>query len=363
MITSKPFQIWVAISMCLGCMTAGSMLRAEIAAPATVTKAVQRKVVTSLIGELNDRYVFPDVARNVGAALRSDMRKGAFDSPKTGQELANLLTQRLRDLTRDKHLGVEYSAAPRPLTAQSDESPAIVAERNAARLIRMRSRNFSIHRVERLKHNIGYINVGGFDPAIEAAETVAAAMRFVAYTDVLIIDLRDNTGGYPDGVAQLESYFFDKRTHLNDMYVRKDGSIEQTWTSEQLAGPRYGENRPVYILTSSRTFSGGEDMAYSMQQLKRVTVVGETTGGGANPGADVRLDDHFSAFIPFARAINPITRDNWEGKGVRPDVASAADRALETAQVLALRKILAAERDPAKISGIQTSIVELESGH
>lgn len=214
---------------------------------------------------------------------------------------------------------------------------------------------------ERLKHNVGYINIVGFEPAEEAREAIASAMKLVAYADALIIDLRENGGGYPSGVAQLESYFFDGRTHLNDMYVREGNRIEETWTQDELAGPRYGEKRPVYLLTSSDTFSGGEDMAYTMQQLKRATIVGEITGGGANPGSDVRLNDHFSAFVPFARAINPITKGNWEGSGVQPDAETSADNALKAAHVLALKAISAFETDASKVNDIQALITELES--
>lgn len=358
--TGEPFRVWITMLTLLICLSIGSALRAESKAPLMVTKAVQRSTVASLIKELEDRYVFPDVGKSVGIALRSDIRLGIFDRPKTGEALATLLTHRLCDLTQDKHLGVEYSATVILPNADAIATPALLAERQAMRRDRMRHRNFSIDRIERFEHNIGYISVGGFELAEEVAETIAAAMRLVAYTDALIIDLRENTGGYPSGVAQLESYFFDRRTHLNDMYVRKDASIEETWTTDELAGPRYGQMRPVYLLTSGKTFSGGEDMAYSMQQLKRATIVGETTGGGANPGADVRLSDHFTAFIPFARAINPITKDNWEGKGVKPDVATTADKALNVARILALRKILEVQVDPAKINEINASIATAE---
>jgi retinol-binding protein 3 len=225
----------------------------------------------------------------------------------------------------------------------------------------MEKRNFSIARVEHLKQNIGYINIVGFEPAEDAGPAIAAAMRLVAHSDALIIDLRENDGGYPSGVAQLESYFFDSRTHLNDMYVREGNRVEETWTLDELDGPRYGEKRPLFLLTSSKTFSGGEDMAYTMQQLKRATIVGEVTGGGANPGRDFRLNTHFSAFIPFARAVNPVTKTNWEGVGVQPNVKTSAERALNATHILAIKSILAWETDTSRVTDIQALIAELES--
>ena len=98
-----------------------------------------------------------------------------------------------------------------------------------------------------------------------------------------------------------------------------------------MPGLRFGGAKPVYVLTSSRTFSGGEEYTYDLQQLKRATIVGETTGGGAHPMASHRIDDHFLIAVPFARPVNPVTQTNWEGVGVVPDVKVPAGDALETA--------------------------------
>lgn len=349
--------------LCLWGIGLGGLAYAQGLWESRLGSDAQRQVVADLNRELADRYVFPDVAQKVEGALRADLRRGVFDAPRTGEALADALTQRLRELTDDKHLSVRYSAAPNMASSQTELTPDLAAAQVEARRARMQARNFSIVRIERLEHNIGYIDVRGFEPADEAADAIAAAMRLVAFTDALIIDLRENDGGYPSGVAQLSTYFFDKRTHLNDMYIRKDGRIEETWTFDHVAGPRYGGTRPVYLLVSRRTFSGGEDMAYTLQKLRRATIVGEATGGGANPGSDVRLSDNFSVFIPFARPTNPITKDNWEGKGVEPDVTSPAEGALNAARILALRRFLEVEKDPAKIRDFQMSIARLERAH
>jgi retinol-binding protein 3 len=351
----------IAMLMCLVWVPALHADTKSETISAAISAVERQQLVAALADALRGRYVFPQVAKTTADALRSDMRKRVFDQCKTGPDLAAALTQRLREITQDKHLGVSYSAEPLESDRPSELTPAQIQERQTLRRQRIQARNFSIARVERLKHNVGYINIVGFEPAEEAGEAIASAMRLVAYTDALIIDLRENGGGYPSGVAQLESYFFNGRTHLNDMYIRDGNLIEETWTLDELAGPRYGEKRPVYLLTSRNTFSGGEDMAYTIQQLKRVTIVGEITGGGANPGSDVRLNDHFSAFIPFARAINPITKDNWEGSGVQPDVETSADNALKAAHVLALKAISALETDASKVNDIQALIAELES--
>jgi len=118
------------------------------------------------------------------------------------------------------------------------------------------------------------------------------------------------------------------------------------WTSDVVDGPRYGSTRKVYLVTSHDTFSAGEDFSYALKNLKRATLVGETTGGGAHPGQPRRLAEHFAAFVPSGRSISPITHTDWEGTGVSPDIQASADDALDVAHRLALKDALAVETDP-----------------
>jgi C-terminal processing protease CtpA/Prc len=172
------------------------------------------------------------------------------------------------------------------------------------------------------------------------AETVAAAMSFVANTDALIFDVRQNGGGSPEMVALISSYLFgDKPVHLNSIYQREGNRTEDFFTKPTVLGKKYGD-KDVYVLTSNRTFSAAEEFTNNLKALKRATIVGETTGGGANPGGMFRLDEHFGIFVPTGRAINPITKTNWEGTGVKPDVEVSKELALKTAHLMALNKVV-----------------------
>lgn len=135
-------------------------------------------------------------------------------------------------------------------------------------------------------------------------------------------------------VTFVSSYLFAKKTHLNDIYERKANKTTQSWTNPDVPGKKFAK-QPVFVLTSHDTFSGAEDFAYGLKNVKRATIVGETTGGGAHPTNTARLGDHFMIGIPFARSISPITKTDWEGTGVEPDVKVPADQALETAKRLA----------------------------
>jgi C-terminal processing protease CtpA/Prc len=245
-------------------------------------------------------------------------------------------------VSRDKHLRVTYSHAPVPPDREGFGAPAPTAADAAFR----RSVNFGFEKLERLPGNIGYLELRGFDDAALAGPTAAAAFTFLAETEALVIDLRRNPGGTGEMVALVASYLFDAPTHLNTIAWREGGRNEESWTRADVPGRRYGQTKPVYVLTSDRTFSAAEELAYDLQTRKRATVVGATTGGGAHAGGTRRLDDHFEMWVPAGRAINPLTKTNWEGVGVAPDHAVAETDALRAAQVLALQAILPSVTGP-----------------
>ena len=209
--------------------------------------------------------------------------------------------------------------------------------------------NFGIHRVERLDGNIGYLDLRRVPVPANAGPAIAAAMELVAGTYALIIDLRRNGGGSPEGVVFWCSYLFTERpTHLNDIFHADTGETRQFWALPYVPGTRYVD-RPVYVLTSSHTFSGGEDFCYTLQALGRAQVIGETTGGGAHPTRPFPISPAVHIAIPFARSINPVTGTNWQGTGVVPDVAVPEEQAYDVAYGLALRHVLAMDDLPPPI--------------
>jgi C-terminal processing protease CtpA/Prc len=247
-----------------------------------------------------------------------------------------------------------YSARPTPPeTERRQPGP----DEQARELEFLRTINFGFEKVERLPGNVGYLDLRGFLPAQLGAETVVAAMNFVANTDALIIDLRRNGGGDPAMVALISSYLFGAEpVHLNDLYFRPDNSTHQWWTLPYVPGKRYGEKKEVYVLTSKRTFSAAEEFTYNLKNLKRARIVGETTGGGAHPGGGRRINEHFAIWVPSGRAINPISKTNWEGTGVTPDVEVPADQALKVAHIAALNSVLEKVTEPERQDAIKQAI-------
>jgi hypothetical protein len=276
-----------------------------------IDAASRTQIINDLLARLNKSYVFPEVAGRMERAIRERIARGEYAEVTSAARLSKKLTDDLREVSRDKHLGVFYSAQPLPVREEGQRTPS--GDERAQMEQFARKLNFGFERVERLQGNIGYLDVRGFMPAELSGDTVAAAMNFIANTDALIIDLRQNGGGEPAGVALLCSYLFGAEPiHLNDLYWREGNRTEQFWTLANVPGKRY-TGKPVYVLTSNKTFSGGEEFVYNLKNLKRATLIGETTGGGAHPGGVFRLTEHFGVFVPTGRAINPITKTNWEG--------------------------------------------------
>jgi hypothetical protein len=314
-------------------------------------------IVSAAKREMNERYVFEDVAQKVGAMLDEAIASGAYAAITDPVKLAEQLTTEIQRVTQDKHIRVWYSPTPIPERADTQQQSAeeIAADKKEQAYL-----NYGVERVERLPMNIGYIDLRAFGTAALASETISAAMSMVANTDALIVDLRENGGGDPATVAWMTSYLVDERTHLNSFFYRDANKTEQFWTSDYVPGKKFGGKKPVFVLTAKRTFSGAEEFSYNMKSLKRGVIVGENTGGGAHPGESSRLTAHFTMFVPNGRAINPITKTNWEGVGVEPDVKVAADDALRTAQLLALKAMAKTQSDQARVNAIQARIAELE---
>ena len=323
----------------------------------TIDAATRTQVIDGILKRLNDSYVFPEVAKKMEQSIRERVEKKEYDQITSCEEFAKTLTDDLQAVSKDKHLRVRYSHQAIPERGPRREPTAEEREQRQRDLTWM---NHGFSKVERLRGNIGYLEFFNFADEELGADTVAAAMNFVNGTDALIIDMRSNGGGNPAMVALVCSYLFGPEpVHLNDLYWREGNRTEEFWTRKEVAGKRY-LNKDVYVLTSKRTFSGAEEFTYNLKNLKRATIIGETTGGGAHPGGGFRISEHFGMFVPTGRAISPITKTNWEGTGVTPDVTVPADQALLVARLMALKKSLTTLTNPDFKAGVEDEIQKLE---
>ncbi len=347
----------VALSLALGPAPAGAQFSGppQDQPDMILNAAARAATVDSLAAALERIYVFPDVANKTAAALRAKLKKGGYNGVDSAKAFADTLTSDLRAIGKDRHFRVGYWHRDLPKDAFTEHGPS--PEERARAALQARRLNYGFERVQRLPGNIGYLDLRAFDGTPEGGAIATAAMTLLGGSDALIIDLRRNGGGDPNMIVLLLSWLFpaDDRVHVNDFYLRNGDRTEQYFTLTTVPGPRYVD-KELYVLTSHRTGSAAEEFAYDIKNLKRGMLIGETTWGGANPGEIARLGPHFAAFISDGRAINPISKTNWEGVGVEPDVKTSADDALKTAHVAALTKLIAKETDSERRPALERAL-------
>jgi hypothetical protein len=284
-------------------------------------------VVDSLGKVILENYIFPDTAANMVRLIKRQLVTGKYNSTEP-VDLAHRLTLDLRSIYNDKHLSVEYTAEKNEV---GNSSYILQAARQQQIAETARPQNYGFSSIAVLNGNIGYIALNGFfDLNDKSAQTVNSAFDILKNVTSLVIDLRLNGGGQADMVHYISSLFFEKRTHLNDFHVRNTNTLQSNWST-----PRPESNHwnsiPLYILVSSYTCSAAEEFAYDLQSLHRAVIVGESTQGAAHPMERVDIGNGFSANIPFARPINPITKTDWEPFGVKPDRLTKSAGALDVA--------------------------------
>lgn len=298
---------------------------AAISQNRVLTKKIKGETIAGISKSLKENYIFLDTAIRMGDFISRQFKMGVYDTIQTPSVFANKLTTDLMSVYQDGHLSITYD----PRAAELEEKPDTVAQRTR-RLQFRKEVNFGMEKAEIMPGNIGYLKLKGFFPPDQEAKiAVTAALQFVSNSNALIIDLRDNRGGDPAAVSFFCGFFFKEKTHLNDLYCRHDRSYIQFWAIPETSLQSL-KTIPIYILTNNHTFSAGEELAYDLQAQHRALIVGERTGGGAHPVAPEPIGSGFTANIPNSRAINPITKTNWEGVGVRPDKEVIGDNALET---------------------------------
>ncbi|HXS78197.1 MAG TPA: S41 family peptidase [Terracidiphilus sp.] len=290
----------------------------------------ERDQVIRAVGEnLTARYFDRQKAEAAFQKLRALRKQGAYDRVVDGSTLAQRLTEDIRSATGDFHLIVVYSRNAIPSAARTQPSMAEIKQYRAMLI----KENCSVEKAEILPGNIGYLKFNSFPDLTVCGATLQKAMESVGRADAVIFDLRDNTGGFPETVADVAAPLFD---HTVPWYNPRATQSVTTLSPE--AASRLA-NKPVYILSSSRTLSGAEQFTYNLKMLKRATVIGETTGGGGHVGTFHRLDEHFGMGMAETKITNPYGAPDWDGVGVEPDVKVKSADALEAAEKMAGRRV------------------------
>ncbi|MDI1355147.1 MAG: S41 family peptidase [bacterium] len=309
-----------------------------------------KTLVDSLANQINKYYVIKDAALKMSSYLRKRFKDGAYNKISDPHILAGKLTTDVLSVQKDEHFHVEYNPQlANEVLGNIEDVPKMVAEK----LNEERSKNFGFKKAEILNGNIGYLEISSFSRLNAYSKATAnAALAFVSNARALIIDLRYGVGGSPDMVNHIVSHFFRTSTHVADIYIRCENATLPYWTvPDSSFGPL--TTIPIYILTSYKTFSAAEGLAYQLQSLKRATLVGEVTRGGAHTVSYKALSSGFISDIPFGRSIDPISKKNWEGTGIVPDITVTAENALEAAELKIFENALSSAEDSVDIRKIK----------
>ena len=295
--------------------------------------AERGRVIDGAVVNLKRYYDYPEIGQKVADALLAAESRREDDAATESSAFADLLNRQMLAVSHDGQLKIRYYPNGVPAEPTGPTADGLAQYRRV-----LEENNCFFTKVETLPNNVGYLKLDSFpDPAICGA-TAAKAMASLNSTDAIIFDLRDNAGGYPKMVALVAGYLFDRPTHLNDMYDRAEDSTIESWTPAPVAGNELVD-KPAFVLTSRTTFSGAEEFSYDLKMLKRATIVGEPTSGRGHIPIGRRIDDHFEIRVPDRRPINPISKTDWDGPGVQPDVKVKAVDALTIAEKLAASKL------------------------
>jgi C-terminal processing protease CtpA/Prc len=313
-------------------------------------------IISESLSLIKEKYVFGEVADKIIASIERKLEGGYYEDAINPEIFVKEFNNDLLTLSNDKHLSLHYTPEKHIKDENKNQDDFKVQ-----RVKMMLERNHGFAKVEIKPGNIGYLELKAFSNPTEAGDKATSAMSLLSDTYALIIDLRDNGGGDPNMVAYLTSFLLDSEpVHLNSFVSRNQE--EQFWSLAYVPGKRF-ENKPVYVLTSKSTFSAAEEFSYNLQQLNRGTVIGEVTAGGANPGRSFQITDHYFLFVPTFAAKNPITKTNWEGVGVVPDIKVKQSIAYKTAYQMAVQHVLENHMDNGMASRHLKEEIEKEQSN
>jgi hypothetical protein len=187
-----------------------------------------------------------------------------------------------------------------------------------------------VTQVSRLEGGACLIRIDGLEALRFAQPYIDGAFALARGATGILLDLRVNGGGYPETVAYIAGLLLGEKAEKLSEVTYRDHQ-RHWWSPDLSAGTAVPGSVPVAVLVSRRTFSSGEALAYHLQARGRVVVVGERTPGAADHISSIRLAPTVECEVPIGYVTDSVTGTNWEGRGVEPQVACAADDAVETA--------------------------------
>lgn len=288
--------------------------------------ATRTSVIEAAISRLEQSYIEADTGRLIGEQLRRKLQSGAYDRFDNPAQFADAVTRDLRSLNGDLHLSLRYVTDRGPNRTNPLGDP--------------RRQNFGLGRVEILEGNVGYLEITAFAGAQGYQEAVGDAMRLLARTDAIIIDVRRNGGGSGEMSHLVFSHFLGADP-VPTIAVKRRSSPQPTIRKSiaEVPGPRRTEV-PLYVLTSQATGSAAEEFSFVLKNLGRATIVGSRTAGAGHMVNGFPVGSGFVLGVSITRVSDPATGKEWEKVGVQPDRVVPAEAALLEAHAAAVRRLM-----------------------
>ena len=319
----------IALLLCIGCSAQ------------QLSKEDKSVIINKAIGLMEENYIYPERVTAIRQQLQQQLEKGGYDSLHRTEDFLNVLNNDLERWGHDHHLNISFGPqrVKQLLADEKNEKEGKEETITEGFLQQIRYENFRMRKLERLDGNIGYFSFLNFTPLPVSKLSLAAAMNFLLYSNAIIIDLRDNGGGYAATMNFLLSYFLEDSVPISVHRFRKDNTVVKTYTIKDGLISKIPRTTPLYILVSHRTSSAAEGFAYTLQQYKRAVIIGEQTKGEGNPGRLFAINDSLYMMIPTAEAINAVSGKSIEFTGVVPDIKTGRSKAMTTALLQAYRSL------------------------
>jgi retinol-binding protein 3 len=352
---------YAAYAISLGVVVSAEPARAQAQRDTVtpVSDAELARLVDTLVFRLRTTYLDTAIGRRMSEVVRRGQIAGHYSRLVSPLMLADSITAQLRRVSGDSHMRVRYRQYG--ATAPSVVGDSVDRAKRRERYLRdARWDNFGFDAVRVFPGSVGYVELHEFMDPQFAGSTLSASMEFVRHSRAIIIDLRRNGGGYERLIQLVTAYFLERPTLLWTTSDRLNDRRAEAWSAPYAPGGRIDSNVPVYVLTSTRTFSAAEMFADVMKGSRRATIVGERTRGGGNFGDFLRLNSRFDVFIPYGTTVSAFTGRSLEKVGVTPDIEAPPDSALIVARTHALRRIRASLSDQELIDEVDAALKQLE---
>ncbi|MWB94693.1 hypothetical protein GON26_09985 [Flavobacterium sp. GA093] len=303
------------------------VFKVDVFGQKNINDKFKKETISKINLLLEENYVFPDQAESIVKHLNKSLKEGKFKKYELLDSFAIALTKEIRVVNNDKHLGIWPAFVPEKEKVNLDNDYQLYLKNYDD----TRKKANGFNEVKIIDGNIGYLNTSFF--LSETNQTIDSYLYLLANTDAVIIDLTDNGGGNPKTVNYLCSYFLENKLLINTLYFRQGNRKDEIFTHQVNGKKRV--DVPLFVIIGPKTFSGAEEFSYNMQSLKRAILIGENSGGAANPGDVFKINTDLEIFIPTGTSTNPITKKNWEGIGVIPEIKIGAEEAYSKSVELA----------------------------